>query len=230
MDYASMTIRELKKLCAGKGLTKAVFGKSWSRMTKAELVEALTQWEQATQPVPKGVWNRRLLTTRISVSECNGQPWTVRIGFASEQKANLFYEWVLPYCRWAVACKPKQTACPVEIKVWGLSEEVLNKLVAKERTMLQKHVIQSIDGHKVECLWNQEWEMFDVDIDQKWYCGKHATVEEGLAAARQRIADEQLIKRQNQAWAERTIHGTTPVVPRPEPTRVRVGSTMVSID
>ena len=129
----SKTIRQLKAMASGKGISKARYGKPWSAMTKAELVQALSDYHRVMDSAPKSRnWTTTQETPRISTTHADGHLWTACIGFETQQEANRFCHWVLSHCSWALVRQGERTGCAWEVKVWGLSHILLNELIARD--------------------------------------------------------------------------------------------------
>ena len=130
---ASKTIRQLKAMASGKGISKARYGKPWSAMTKAELVQALSDYHRVMDSAPKTRhWTTTQETPRISTTRADGHLWTACIGFQTQQEANRFCYWALPRCSWALVRQGERTLSAYEVKVWGMSQALLDELIARD--------------------------------------------------------------------------------------------------
>ena len=70
---ASKTIRQLKAMASGKGISKARYGKPWSAICKAELVQALSDYHRVVNSAPKTRhWTTTQETPRISTTRADG--------------------------------------------------------------------------------------------------------------------------------------------------------------
>ena len=131
---ASKTIRQLKAMASGKGISKARYGKPWSAICKAELVQALSDYHRVVNSAPKTRhWTTTQETPRISTTRADGHLWTACIGFKIQQEANRFCYWVLSRCSWALVRQGEQTLSAWEVKVWGMSQELLDELIARDK-------------------------------------------------------------------------------------------------
>ena len=93
----SKTIRQLKAMASGKGISKARYGKPWSAMNKAELVQAISDYHRVVNSALKTRhWQTTQETPRISTTRADGHLWTACIGFMTQQEANRFCYWALP--------------------------------------------------------------------------------------------------------------------------------------
>jgi hypothetical protein len=129
----SKTIRQLKAMASGKGISKARYGKPWSDMTKAELVQAISDYHRVMNSAPKSsYWQTMQETPRINTTRADGHLWTACIGFKSQQEANRFYYWLLPQCSWALVRQGERTGSVWEVKVWGMSHALLDELIARD--------------------------------------------------------------------------------------------------
>ena len=130
----SKTIRQLKAMASGKGISKARYGKPWSAMCKAELVQALSDYHRVMDSAPKSRnWTTTQETPRISTTRADGQLWTACIGFQTQQEANRFCYWALPRCSWALVRQGERTGNVWEVKVWGMSQALLDELIARDK-------------------------------------------------------------------------------------------------
>ena len=128
-----LNIRQLKKLASGKGISKARYGKSWSSMTKTELVQALSDYHRVVTSAPTSRnWQTKQPTNRINTTSADGQIWTTCIGFETQAQAYRFFYWLLPQCSWALVREGERTGSPYEVKVWGMSQSLLNELITRD--------------------------------------------------------------------------------------------------
>lgn len=128
-----LSIRQLKKLASNKGITKARYGKPWSSMCKAELIQALSDYHRVVTSSPTSRnWRTVKETNRIVTVRVDGAIWTSYLGFATQQEAYRFLYWILPQCSWALARKGSRTGNPYEVKVWGISQSLLDELIKRD--------------------------------------------------------------------------------------------------
>jgi hypothetical protein len=128
-----LSIRHLKQLASGKGITKAGYGKPWSDMCKTELVQALSDYHRIMTSAPTSRnWQTIQPTNRINTTSADGQPWTTCIGFETQAQAYRFFYWLLPQCSWALVRKGERTGSPYEVKVWGMSQALLDELITRD--------------------------------------------------------------------------------------------------
>jgi hypothetical protein len=128
-----LSIRKLKAIASGKGITKARYGKSWSSMTKNELVQALSDYHRimASSPTSRN-WQTTQASKRINTTSADGKLWTTCIGFETQAQAYRFFYWLLPQCSWALVRKGERTRSLYELKVWGMSQALLNELITRD--------------------------------------------------------------------------------------------------
>ena len=134
----SLSIRQLKAMASHKGISKARCSKSWSVMCKAELVQALSDYHRVMDSAPKTRhWTTTQETPRISTTRADGHLWTACIGFKTQQEANRFCYWILPRCSWALVRQGERTLSAYEVKVWGMSQALLDELIARDKPKVQ---------------------------------------------------------------------------------------------
>jgi hypothetical protein len=132
---AQATIRQLKSMCSGKGISKLMWGKVWSNMTKAELIIALRRYFTIIAACPqKAAWSLLQHSKRISAQWANAECWVSYIGCRTEQEAYKMLQWLLDNrCEWALVRKSKRSEFPLELKVWGMPRDLLRTLVLRDR-------------------------------------------------------------------------------------------------
>jgi hypothetical protein len=143
----SLSIRQLKAMALGKGISKARYGKPWSVMTKAELVQALSDYHRVMNSAPKSShWQTTQVSKRINTTSADGQLWTACIGFATQQEANRFFYWLLPQCSWALVRQGERTGSVWEVKVWGMSQALLDELIVRDTPKVKASALEDLSG------------------------------------------------------------------------------------
>ena len=147
-DVACLEIRQLKALATkfnaelGLVITKARFGKVYSNMKKKELIDALwfVRLEQLSKPLTQ-VWEFMEMSKRVFAYFADGEAWCIYVGFTEEAKALIFHRdiQVAQKCRLASMRKAdrlKRHGFNYEVKLWGLDADVLDKMLAKDKSTL----------------------------------------------------------------------------------------------
>jgi hypothetical protein len=133
LHLESKTIRQLKAMASSKGISKARYGRSWSAMTKTELVQAISDYHRIMSSSPTSRnWQTTQASKRINTTRADGHLWTACIGFATQQDANRFFYWLLPLCSWALVRQGERTGSAWEVKVWGMSQALLDELITRD--------------------------------------------------------------------------------------------------
>lgn len=148
-SLALLSIRQLKVVASmmnsqmGVVISKSRFGKVYSNMTKAELINAIWYVRRLVICAPQGKWNLSELSTRIHAQFCNGIQHVVYFGFDKETDANKFYYWLNSDKSFSSlsAIRPadrlKSMGFNFEVKVWGIDSTLLTKLIAKDSRVKQ---------------------------------------------------------------------------------------------
>lgn len=143
-SLALLNIRQLKVVASmmnsqmGVVISKSRFGKVYSNMTKAELINAIWYVRRLILCVPQGKWSLSELSTRIHAQFCNGIQHVVYFGFDKETDANKFYYWLNSDKSFSSlsAIRPadrlKSMGFNFEVKVWGIDSTLLTKLIARD--------------------------------------------------------------------------------------------------
>lgn len=142
-NYRNLTIRQLKELVSqlhnfnggcvmNIQAIERILGvrKSWSRLTKSELIEMLEALDALKAACPKTrYWHLVRYSANLAAQYADGMRWVAYIGCATEQEANRKLELLAKCSDWAVIRKDdKRLNAPYEIKVWGLDEDTFNQL------------------------------------------------------------------------------------------------------
>jgi hypothetical protein len=147
----------------GLVITKARFSKSWSRMKKDELVDAIWAVRRVLMACPKGnakfVFNQ--ITRRIFEYTSEEKTHVHYMGFTSEVEAFKFHSYVESkgLCKLASMRRSKRLedyGWEWEVKVWGIDDSFLGKLFAKEIAAapitvegayeIEEHLLEPIEG------------------------------------------------------------------------------------
>lgn len=157
----TLTIRQLKIIASmmnnqmGVVISKSKFGKAWSAMKKAELINAIWFVRRLVMCAPQGKWMTLELSRRISSQMCDGVQHVVYFGFNSETEANKFYYWLnadKSLCTLAAirpADRMKSLGFKFEIKVWGIDIALLTKLVARDNATYKAQASAVVESPKV---------------------------------------------------------------------------------
>lgn len=159
-DLKALTIRQLKALASrinkelGQLIVKALFGKTMSNMTKAELINAI--WSVKVCRNQTAMYDSELVAISNRIYEfnyCSGAPgydhWITYFGFnkssegSAEQNAERFRQWLLKngHCRLAAIRKSDRLSkfgFEFEVKVWGIKNNIFDRLVEKEKRNQQQ--------------------------------------------------------------------------------------------
>lgn len=147
--YANFTIRQLKEIVSqvhksndccilNKAMIRKICGvdKSWSRLTKAELIKMLIALDSLKNAVPKARWQIEKLTNRIAVQSANRQVWATYIACADEYEAFRGLQSLVAECDWVVMRRTnKQLNAPWELKAWNLDPLRLSQLIEQSRSL-----------------------------------------------------------------------------------------------
>lgn len=158
-SLALLSIRQLKVVASmmnsqmGVVISKSRFGKVYSNMTKAELINAIWYVRRLILCAPQGKWSLSELSARIHAQFCNGIQHVVYFGFDKETDANKFYYWLNSDKSFSKlsAIRPadrlKSMGFNFEVKVWGIDSTLLTKLIAKDFKVKQNQqpVEQSVN-------------------------------------------------------------------------------------
>lgn len=148
-SLALLSIRQLKVIASmmnnqmGVVISKAKFGKIYSNMTKAELINAIWYVRRLVLCAPQGKWSLSELSGRIHAQFCDGIQHVVYFGFDKETDANKFYYWLNSDKSFSTlsAVRPvdrlKSMGFNFEVKVWGIDSTLLAKLIAKDSKVKQ---------------------------------------------------------------------------------------------
>ena len=154
-DLQALTIRQLKALASrinkelGQVIVKALFGKTMSNMTKAELIHAINAVRVCRAQTEMRGSTLIAVSNRIyEYNRCGGAPgydhWITYFGFNktsegnAEQNAERFRQWLLKngHCRLAAIRKSDRLSkfgFEFEAKVWGIKNNIFDCLVNKEK-------------------------------------------------------------------------------------------------
>lgn len=149
-NYALLTIRQLKAIVAKlhkfNGATminiqmvERYLGvrKSWSRLTKAELVTMLEALDAIKASCPKTRnWQKAQYSPTLAAQYADGSLWVVYVGcgdvYEANRKLNLFAQcsdWVV------VRRDVKRLNATYELKIWGIDPEVFASLAERAGRM-----------------------------------------------------------------------------------------------
>lgn len=138
-----LTLTKLKAIARrmnqemGLVIAKARFGKSWSRMKKDELVDAIWAVRRVLMAAPRGKFVFNQVSHRIFEYVCDGETHTHYVGFTSEVEAFKFHSYIQEknLCSLAsmrVSKRLELYGWEWEVKVWGIDQQLFSKLLAKE--------------------------------------------------------------------------------------------------
>lgn len=111
--------------------------KTWKALNKQELVLAIAAWNELMGQCPQTAnWQTIKTSDRIISLTADGKRWVDYFGFRRIATAEKFIEQILPHCQWvAIRKSGKRLNASVECKVWGLEQEQLDLIVAKEKAI-----------------------------------------------------------------------------------------------
>lgn len=149
-----MNISQLKLVASkinkemGQVIVKSQFGKTWSRMVKQELIDAIWYVRRIVLCSPKGNYSLLPLSQRIACQMCDGVQHVVYFGFNTEYEATNFFYWLNSdtKCDELAALRPAdrlEGKFQWEVKVWGINGELLAKLVDRDRKASERAKIQA---------------------------------------------------------------------------------------
>lgn len=143
-NYASLTIRQLKAIVSqlhkyndgcllNCQMIERHLGirKSWSRLTKSELVLMLESIDNLKASCPKTRnWKKAQFSPNLAAQYGDGFLWVVYVGcrdiYEANRKLNLFAqcsEWVV------MRSVGKRLNAAYELKIWGIDPEVFDTLI-----------------------------------------------------------------------------------------------------
>ncbi|WP_449416937.1 hypothetical protein [Phormidium nigroviride] len=111
--------------------------KKWKALNKSELCLVIDAWKQMLSACPQTAnWLPLRISSRIFSLVADGVRWVDYFGFASKQEAEAFLENIMPDCKWAAIRQGgKRVNASFECKVWGLSSEKFQSIVANEKML-----------------------------------------------------------------------------------------------
>lgn len=141
----AMTIRQLKALVPqinkqlGLVICKAKFGKSYSYMTKAELVAAIWEVRSLQMECPKtSNWEFKKLSPKVFAQQAENIPWVHYVGFMSQEEATIFHRDSLIYGECSLASlrpseRLKEFGFKWEVKLWHWDSDAVLAEVSKDK-------------------------------------------------------------------------------------------------
>lgn len=137
-----MTRRQLTAIVSklnkelGKVIVKSRFGKTYSQMNKAEVIQAIWEVREIQMQAPKGLYVLDEVTERLYVERCNNVDWVHYFGFATEAEALIFQRYInqtkgakLSSLRKAVRLAP--FGLQWEVKAWQVETSLIEKIKSK---------------------------------------------------------------------------------------------------
>lgn len=122
----------------GQVIVKSQFGKTWSRMNKQELINAIWYVRRVVLCSPKGSYSLLPLSQRIAAQFCDGVQHVVYFGFQDEKEATKFFYYLNEHVEFdsLAALRPADRMkgkFSWEVKVWDINGELLASLVTRDK-------------------------------------------------------------------------------------------------
>ncbi|MGB6301143.1 MAG: hypothetical protein WBF90_33885 [Rivularia sp. (in: cyanobacteria)] len=137
-----MTIRQLKIVVSklnkelGQVIVKSRFGKTYSQMIKAELVDTIWGIREIQMQAPKGIYEEIKILDKLFVQECGGIQWVHYFGFKTETEAIIFQRHINrnKQCKLSSLRRAKRLnkhGFEWEVKAWQVEESYINRIKKK---------------------------------------------------------------------------------------------------